>query len=121
MMRFDVHILTAQKYSNSYDFFMRGEEIMSGAQRIHDSSFLRERAVSHGIDLKSIQAYLDAFNYATTPHAGGGIGETFCRINERVQRSRTCSDALLEFEKHSAHLAFPTRPQKNRALNKIRK
>lgn len=24
------------KYSNSYDMFMRGEEILSGAQRIHD-------------------------------------------------------------------------------------
>ncbi|KAJ3561855.1 hypothetical protein NP233_g9937 [Leucocoprinus birnbaumii] len=26
--------------SNSYDFFMRGEEILSGAQRIHDAQFL---------------------------------------------------------------------------------
>ncbi|CAF4377859.1 unnamed protein product, partial [Rotaria magnacalcarata] len=23
------------KYSNSYDMFMRGEEILSGAQRVH--------------------------------------------------------------------------------------
>lgn len=27
---------TDPKYSNSYDMFMRGEEILSGAQRIHD-------------------------------------------------------------------------------------
>jgi aspartyl/asparaginyl-tRNA synthetase len=31
-------------YTNSYDFFMRGEEITSGAQRIHDPVFLAERA-----------------------------------------------------------------------------
>ena len=31
-------------YSNSYDLFMRGEEIMSGAQRVHDADLLIERA-----------------------------------------------------------------------------
>lgn len=35
--------------SNSYDMFMRGEEILSGAQRIHDPQFLTERAKHHGI------------------------------------------------------------------------
>ena len=29
--------------------FMRGEEILSGAQRIHDPEFLAERATLHGI------------------------------------------------------------------------
>lgn len=29
--------------------FMRGEEIISGAQRIHDADFLIERATHHGI------------------------------------------------------------------------
>ena len=37
-----------QKWSNSYDMFMRGEEILSGAQRIHDPEFLTKRAVEHG-------------------------------------------------------------------------
>lgn len=37
------------KYSNSYDIFMRGEEIMSGAQRIHDPEYLTERARHHNI------------------------------------------------------------------------
>lgn len=37
------------KSSNSYDMFMRGEEILSGAQRIHDPKFLTERAKHHGI------------------------------------------------------------------------
>jgi len=62
------------KYSNSYDMFMRGEEILSGAQRIHDPDFLTERANHHGINLDEIRAYIDAFKYGCPPHAGGGIG-----------------------------------------------
>lgn len=62
------------KYSNSYDFFIRGEEILSGAQRIHDPDLLAEKAKEHGVELKTIQAYLDSFKYGVPPHAGGGIG-----------------------------------------------
>ncbi|VEN58401.1 unnamed protein product [Callosobruchus maculatus] len=62
------------KASNSYDMFMRGEEILSGAQRIHDPEFLTERAKHHGIDVSKIAAYIDAFKYGCPPHAGGGIG-----------------------------------------------
>ncbi|KAI8902643.1 hypothetical protein BC833DRAFT_616574 [Globomyces pollinis-pini] len=61
-------------YSNSYDFFMRGEEIMSGAQRVHDAEFLTKRAIEFGVDLKTIQPYLDAFKFGVSPHAGGGVG-----------------------------------------------
>ncbi|XP_064471090.1 aspartate--tRNA ligase, cytoplasmic-like isoform X2 [Ornithodoros turicata] len=64
----------SQKYSNSYDMFMRGEEILSGAQRIHDPEFLTKRAKEHGIDLEKIKAYIDSFRYGAPPHAGGGIG-----------------------------------------------
>ncbi|KAF9946792.1 aspartate--tRNA ligase dps1, partial [Modicella reniformis] len=62
------------KYSNSYDFFMRGEEILSGAQRIHDADFLIERAKAHGVDPESIKSYVDAFRLGAPPHGGGGIG-----------------------------------------------
>ena len=44
-----------EKWSNSYDFFMRGEEIMSGAQRIHDPAFLTERAKVHGIGKRNMK------------------------------------------------------------------
>jgi len=50
-------------YSNSYDMFMRGEEILSGAQRIHDPKFLTERANHHGIKISTIAAYIDSFRY----------------------------------------------------------
>lgn len=86
------------KLSNSYDMFIRGEEIVSGAQRVHDVDMLVERAKLHGIPLPSIQAcrvarrdrvsifhavatcmfrhqaYVDSFRHGALPHAGGGIG-----------------------------------------------
>uniref|UniRef100_A0A6I8S7R5 Aspartate--tRNA ligase, cytoplasmic n=1 Tax=Xenopus tropicalis TaxID=8364 RepID=A0A6I8S7R5_XENTR len=62
------------KYSNSYDMFMRGEEILSGAQRVHDPQLLTERATHHAIDLEKIKAYIDSFRFGAPPHAGGGIG-----------------------------------------------
>ena len=62
------------KLSNSYDMFMRGEEIISGAQRIHDPELLIDRAKYHEIDLEKIRSYIDAFRYGCPPHAGGGIG-----------------------------------------------
>ena len=54
--------------SNSYDFFMRGEEIMSGAQRVHDAEILVQRCKtkgSHGEPMsdeaiESIKGYIDS-------------------------------------------------------------
>ncbi|KAI5967715.1 DPS1 [Candida margitis] len=64
------------RYSNSYDFFMRGEEILSGAQRIHDPELLKERMKAHEVDPNTpgLNDYVDAFTYGCPPHAGGGIG-----------------------------------------------
>lgn len=61
-------------YSNSYDIFLRGEEIMSGAQRIHDPVLLVERAKAWEIPIEGIQDYIDAFKFGAHPHAGGGVG-----------------------------------------------
>lgn len=62
------------KVSNSYDMFMRGEEILSGAQRIHDPDYLTQRASHHAIDISKIAAYIESFRLGCPPHAGGGIG-----------------------------------------------
>jgi len=70
---------------------MRGEEILSGAQRIHgnydsniklkdfynfflDSQLLLERVKHHKINVDQIKSYIDAFRYGCPPHGGGGIG-----------------------------------------------
>ncbi|KAG9314410.1 hypothetical protein JVU11DRAFT_5207 [Chiua virens] len=60
--------------SNSYDFFMRGEEILSGAQRIHDPEFLSQQMRGKGVDPESMTGYLDGFRIGCPPHGGGGIG-----------------------------------------------
>eukprot|EP01039_Chlorochromonas_danica_P002197 gene2197-2397_t len=62
------------RWSNSYDLFIRGEEIVSGAQRIHDVDLLVKRAQDFNIPIKTIQSYVDAFKHGALPHAGGGIG-----------------------------------------------
>jgi len=62
------------KLSNSYDIFIRGQEILSGAQRIHEPALLEERARAWGIDVATISSYLDAFRNGALPHGGGGIG-----------------------------------------------
>ncbi|KAJ2114224.1 aspartate--tRNA ligase dps1 [Coemansia sp. RSA 922] len=62
------------QYSNSYDFFLRGEEIMSGAQRIHDAGMLKERISACGVPIDDLAEYIKAFEYGCPPHAGGGVG-----------------------------------------------
>ncbi|KAH9579908.1 OB-fold nucleic acid binding domain [Trypanosoma melophagium] len=61
-------------FTNSYDMFIRGEEISSGAQRIHDSALLLKRAKSLGVDLTPISDYVDAFRLGAWPHGGFGVG-----------------------------------------------
>ncbi len=64
--------------SNSYDFFMRGQEIMSGAQRIHnyDQLCAAMRNSDPPLDPESegFRHYTDAFRYGCAPHGGGGLG-----------------------------------------------
>ncbi|KAJ5735110.1 Aspartate--tRNA ligase cytoplasmic [Penicillium malachiteum] len=64
------------RFSNSYDFFMRGEEIMSGAQRINDIKELEDSMRSKGLDptQEGFEDYLNAFRQGCPPHAGGGLG-----------------------------------------------
>lgn len=58
----------------SYDVFMRGTEIISGAQRCHDPVLLTERMKMKGIEPESIQYYIDSFKFGALPHGGVGVG-----------------------------------------------
>jgi aspartyl/asparaginyl-tRNA synthetase len=42
---------------------MVGEEIISGAQRIHTPELLAKRATECGIDVSTISAYIESFRY----------------------------------------------------------
>lgn len=55
---------------------MRGEEILSGAQRVHNAPLLEERMKAVGIKPEEMQEYLDSFRWAAPPHAGAGLGES---------------------------------------------
>lgn len=61
-------------YSNSFDIFVRGEEILSGGQRLHSAPALEAALEAKGIAKESMREYLEAFQFAMPPHAGGGIG-----------------------------------------------
>jgi aspartyl/asparaginyl-tRNA synthetase len=67
--------LSNQTLSNAYDFFMRGEEILSGGQRIHSPALLITQMKRQGVDPSSMDGYLNAFRLGCPPHGGGGIGE----------------------------------------------
>lgn len=63
------------KFSNSYDIFIRGQEICSGAQRCHDPQLLTEILEEKGIEPgEALDAYQKSFKDGIFPHAGAGIG-----------------------------------------------
>ncbi|EEP81919.1 hypothetical protein UREG_06784 [Uncinocarpus reesii 1704] len=62
------------RFTNSYDIFVRGQEIVSGGQRIHDPVMLEERMKKMGIDPASMEEYMEGFRWGAPPHAGAGIG-----------------------------------------------
>ncbi|KAF8521283.1 hypothetical protein JB92DRAFT_2707904, partial [Gautieria morchelliformis] len=85
--------------SNSYDFFMRGEEILSGAQRIHKPNLLKMHI--KGLEPSSMQGYVDAFRLDCPPHAGEGIGV-----------SGMCDHAIPEVEQLRRVSLFPRDPKR---------
>ena len=87
------------QYSNSFDVFIRGEEIISGAQRVHNAEMLEKRAESCGIDVKTISTYIDSFRYGAPTHGGFGVGlervvMLFCGLNNIRKASLYPRDPL---------------------------
>lgn len=65
------------RVTNAFDFFIRGQEVLSGGQRVHDPTELEERIRAKGVDPESagIKEYLTTFRQVgVPPHGGGGIG-----------------------------------------------
>lgn len=63
--------------TNAYDFFMRGQEILSGGQRINMPTELEARMRKKGVDpnAQGLKQYVDVFRQGgCPPHGGGGIG-----------------------------------------------
>ncbi len=63
------------RFSNSYDMFIRGQEICSGAQRCHDPEMVTEIIKQKGIEMgDGLKTYIESFRHGVSPHAGAGIG-----------------------------------------------
>ena len=60
--------------TNSFDVFVRGQEIISGGQRVHDADLLSERMRALKMDPSSMEEYMQGFEWAAPPHAGAGVG-----------------------------------------------
>lgn len=62
------------KASNSFDVFLRGQEIISGGQRIHNAEQLEANINKQHIDSHGLEDYLESFRLGAPQHAGCGIG-----------------------------------------------
>lgn len=62
------------RLTNSFDIFIRGQEIVSGGQRIHDPRMLEENMRRAGINPDMMEEYMEGFRWGAPPHAGAGVG-----------------------------------------------
>ncbi|EED17048.1 aspartyl-tRNA synthetase, cytoplasmic [Talaromyces stipitatus ATCC 10500] len=79
-------------YTNSFDIFVRGQEIVSGGQRIHDPSMLEDNMKKVGIKPSDMEDYLEGFRWGAPPHAGAGVGlERFVMLLLKLGNIRLAS------------------------------
>lgn len=62
------------RYTNAFDIFVRGQEIISGSQRIHDPRMLEDNMRAVGIEPEEMEEYVEGFRWGAPPHAGIGVG-----------------------------------------------
>jgi len=62
------------RFTNSFDIFVRGQEITTGGQRINTPELLIERMEKTGIEPTGLEEYVQGFEFGVLPHAGCGIG-----------------------------------------------
>jgi len=60
--------------TKSFDLLWKWMEITTGAQREHRYDVLVKQATEKGIDLETINFYLDFFKFGCPPHGGFGFG-----------------------------------------------
>ncbi len=76
-------MLEFPQYTNSFDVIMRGEEICSGSQRIHDYQMLKDRMEGMGVSTEPFKDYLNSFACGSRPHGGCGFGAEYI-INHKL-------------------------------------
>ncbi|KAH7327924.1 hypothetical protein B0I35DRAFT_416068 [Stachybotrys elegans] len=61
-------------FTRSFDIFIRGQEICSGGQRIHDAEQLRKNMHAAGMSEEGMEDYMSGFDLGAPPHGGAGLG-----------------------------------------------
>ncbi|WVQ79753.1 aspartate-tRNA(Asn) ligase [Cryptococcus sp. DSM 104549] len=93
------------KVSNSFDMFIRGQEVCTGGQRINDPEALRASMREAGIDEHSMEEYLSAFDWGVNAHGGAGLG-----LERIVAFFLNLPDVRLATLFHRDPQSFPDRP-----------
>lgn len=65
---------TRPEYSNSFDLLFRGQELVTGGQRLHRYADYLVSLESRGLSVEPFESYLGAFRYGMPPHGGFAIG-----------------------------------------------
>ncbi|KAI1627631.1 aspartyl-tRNA synthetase [Exophiala viscosa] len=94
------------RYTNSFDVFVRGQEIISGGQRIHVSEMLEENMRTVGIDPDDMAEYMEGFKWGAPPHAGCGVG-----LERIVMLILKLGNIRLASLFHRDPKSFPAKPQ----------
>ena len=61
-------------YSNSFDLLFRGQELVTGGQRLHRYADYVASLESRGLSIAPFEGYLEAFRYGMPAHGGFAIG-----------------------------------------------
>lgn len=62
------------EYALNFDLIFRGQELVSGSQRINNHDELLARLEARGMSAESFTGYLEAFKYGMPPEGGFAIG-----------------------------------------------
>ena len=60
--------------TNSFDLLFRGQELVTGGQRLHEIADYERALAERGEPLATYAGYLDAFRHGMPPHGGFAIG-----------------------------------------------
>lgn len=62
------------EYTNGFDLLFRGQELVTGGQRLHRYSDYVEAIEARGESIDSYASYLECFEHGMPPHGGWAIG-----------------------------------------------
>ncbi len=62
------------QYTRSFDLLFRGQELVTGGQRLHQYRNYVEALQKRGMSTEGLEGYLMAFQYGMPPHGGFALG-----------------------------------------------